>query len=82
MASLTSSAADYLTSLKFSGQYFSLGLNYLTGDSDAERLTLPLAGRYTIGDDPLLSAGIAPTNYMYTGQEDYITSIAYYFRPD
>lgn len=74
----TSEKNDYLTYLTLSHRYFTLGLSYLGGDSEADRMGLIVGGNYTLFKGFNLSAGVAPVNYMLQNEDDSFTSIAYY----
>jgi hypothetical protein len=80
LLTMTSENNDYLSYLNFSGKYFYIGVNYLSGDSEYERLGLIVGGKYKLFNTLQLSAGIAPVDYLMPGQEDHIQTIAYYFR--
>jgi len=80
MLSMTAESSDYLTYLNLNGKYFHVGVNYLAGDSNYERIGLILGARYSPLRGLNLAAGIAPVDYLTPGDEERLQSIAYYFR--
>lgn len=80
MLSMTSEYNDYLSVLNFIGPFYSVGINYLDGDSDMKRIGFNLGGHYEVIKDLRLSAGVSPVNYMYSYQDTYQRTVAYYLR--
>ena len=80
MLALTSERKDYISYLTFAGKYFHVGANYLTGDSDIQRMGFSIGGNYSPMQDLYLYAGVSPVDYVLDEDEDHIQSTAIYFR--
>ncbi len=80
MIALTSERNNYISYLTFSGKYFHVGANYMTGDSEYQRMGLSIGGNYSPMKDLFLSAGVSPVDYLFYEEEDHIQSTAVYFR--
>ena len=80
MLSMTSEYNDFLSVCNFIGQYYNIGINYLSGDSQLKRIGIHLGGHYEVIKDLRLSAGISPVSYMYDYQDEYTRTVAYYLR--
>ncbi len=65
MLGLADGNTNYLTYLYLTHKYFYVGVNYLSGDMEAERLALTLGGYYSPIDDLMLQAGIASVDHMF-----------------
>jgi len=80
MFSMTSEFNDYLSILNFIGRYYTVGINYLGGDSQLKRIGIQLGGHYELSETLRLAAGISPVSYMYDYQDEYQRTVAYYLR--
>ena len=80
MVALTAERKDYISYLTFSGKYFHIGANYLTGDSDFQRMGFSIGGNYSPMNNLNLSAGVSPVDYLLDEGEEHIQSTAIYFR--
>jgi hypothetical protein len=80
MLALTEKRNDYISYFTFSGKYFHVGANYLTGDSNFQRMGFSIGGNYSPMKDLYLSAGVSPVDYLLDEEEDHIQSTAVYFR--
>jgi hypothetical protein len=80
MVSMTEYNKDYISFINLTGKYFHVGLNYLTGDSDLERIGISVGGQYSLFNGLKIYGGISPVDYMFNDQDDHQRSIAYYFR--
>jgi hypothetical protein len=65
MLGLADGNSNYLTYLYLTHKYFYVGLNYLSGDMEAERLAITCGGQYSPMDNLMLQAGIASVDHMF-----------------
>ena len=80
MVTMTSEFSNNLTYLNIGGKYFYIGANYLSGDSEYERLGFHIGGKYKLFNSLFLNAGLAPVNYLMDEDEDNLQTMSYYFR--
>ncbi len=80
LVTLTSEHTDYLSLLILSTKFIHLGINYMSGDRDMQRLGLVLGANYTFWKDLTLSAGLAPTDYLFVNMNEHEQTVAYYLR--
>ncbi len=65
MLGMADGNTNYLTYAYLTYKYFYFGINYLSGDMEAERFALSLGGHYSPMDDLMLQAGIASVDHMF-----------------
>lgn len=80
MLTMTSDYNNYLSFINFGGKYFYVGINYLSGDAEYERIGFHLGGKYKLFNSLFLNAGFAPVDYLMDENEDNMQTISYYFR--
>ena len=80
MVTLTSERTDYLTMLVLSGRFFQVGVNYLSGQENLQRLGIMLGGHYRVMRNLTVSGGVAPVDYLHPEEDEHVQSIAFYLR--
>ncbi len=80
MMGLADGNTNNLTYLYLTHKYFYVGVNYLSGDLEAERLALTVGGQYYPTEDIKLQAGIASVDHMFDNiyYEDEQTYSSYF----
>jgi len=79
MVTITSEKKNYLSYFTVNHTYFTLGLSYLTGDSNIKRIGLVAGLKYTL-KDLTVSGGLAPVNYQPRYSNESLTNTAFYFK--
>jgi len=82
MLSMTSEKKDYVSFFTFKGKYFHIGANYLTGDSEYQRMGFSVGGNYSPLNGLNLYAGVSPVRNLFDEFEDNQWTTAVYFRAD
>jgi hypothetical protein len=74
---------DYLSYLYLNHKYFSVGINYLGGDTGNKRFGVSLGGNYNILDNLRVIAGISSVDYLFAIYDtEHVQSLATYLKCD
>lgn len=83
MASRRADNLDYLSYIYLSHKNFYFGVNYLSGDTQNERLGISAGGNYSFCKGCRINAGIASVDYMMNSyDEESINSISSFLKFD